>query len=78
MTEKTITLDNLSEGQIATITKIGGEGSVRRRLMDMGLTRGEKIEMVRPSPLGDPIEYKVRGYLLSLRKSEGRTIEVEL
>lgn len=78
MAEKRVTLDTLAEGQVATIKKIGGEGAVRRRLMDMGLTQGEKIEMVRTSPLGDPVEYKIRGYFLSLRKSEGKTIEVEL
>lgn len=74
----TTTLDQLMAGQVATVKKVGGEGPVRRRMMDMGVTNRVQIEMVKASPLGDPIEYKVRGYLLSLRKSEASMIEVEL
>ena len=72
------TLDQLTRGQKATVKKVGGEGPVRRRLMDMGVTNGVNVEMVKASPLGDPIEYKVRGYHLSLRLSEARLIEVEV
>lgn len=72
------TLDQLSPGQSAVVKKVGGDGALRRRLLDMGLTNNTEIEMVRTSPLGDPIEYKVRGYSLSLRKSEAQTVEVEL
>ncbi len=58
--------------------KVGGEGPIRRRILDMGVTNGTGIEMVKSSPLGDPVEYKVRGYRLSLRKAEARVIEVEI
>lgn len=77
MTDST-TLDKLTPGQSATIKKVGGEGAVRRRLMDMGVTSGTEIAMVKASPLGDPVEYKMRGYSLSLRKSEAEMIEVTL
>lgn len=73
-----MTLDQLESGQLATIRKIGGEGALRRRLMDMGLVKGSKIEMVKAAPLGDPIDYLVRGYHLSLRKSEAQLVEIEL
>ncbi len=78
MTDTATTLDQLGAGQSARVKKIGGEGSIRRRLMDMGITRGVEIAMVKASPLGDPVEYKLRGYRLSLRKLEARMIEVEL
>ncbi len=78
MLDNIITLDMLAPGQSATIKKIRGKGALRRRLMDMGFTSGTLIQMIRPSPLGDPIEYKLRGYSLTLRKSEGQVIEVEL
>jgi ferrous iron transport protein A len=74
----TTTLDKLSPGQTATVKKIGGDGPIRRRMLDMGLTGGVGIEMVKASPLGDPIEYRVRGYYLSLRKSEAQMIEVSV
>lgn len=73
-----MTLDQLEIGQPATIRRVGGAGAVRRRLMDMGLVRGVGIEKVRTAPLGDPVEYVVRGYHLSLRKSEAQLVEVEL
>jgi DtxR family Mn-dependent transcriptional regulator len=74
--EPTTTLDNLLPGQAATVTKIGGKGAIRRRLMDMGITRGVEIKAIKTSPLGDPVEYHLRGYNLSLRKSEAEMIEV--
>ena len=74
----TTTLDQLTPGQAATVTKVGGAKPVRRRLMDMGVTSGTEIVMVKASPLGDPVEYKMRGYSLSLRKSEAQMIEVTL
>ncbi|MBK9121716.1 MAG: ferrous iron transport protein A [Chloroflexi bacterium] len=73
-----MTLDQLQAGQAATIRKVAGEGAVRRRLMDMGLIRGAAIEMVKAAPMGDPVDYLVRGYHLSLRKSEAKLVEVEL
>lgn len=78
MTDTVTTLDKLNQGQPARVKKIGGEGSIRRRLMDMGITRGVEIVMVKASPLGDPVEYKLRGYRLSLRKMEAQLVEVEL
>ena len=73
-----ITLDQMTTGQLATIQKVRGEGAIRRRLLDMGLTNGASIEMIRTSPLGDPIEYRLRGYNLSLRKEEAQFIDVSL
>ncbi|HYO88886.1 MAG TPA: FeoA family protein [Candidatus Limnocylindrales bacterium] len=73
-----MTLNQLQAGQSATVRKIGGEGAVRRRLMDMGLVRGVSIAMVKAAPMGDPVEYLLRGYHLSLRKSEAEMVEIEL
>ena len=72
------TLDRMEPGQVARVKKVGGNGAIRRRILDMGLTNGVQIEMVRTSPLGDPIEYKLRGYHLSLRKDEASQIDVEI
>ena len=72
------TLDKMVPGESGRIVRIHGRGPIRRRLVDMGLTHGAVIEMVKTSPLGDPVEYRLRGYHLSLRKSEASTIEVEL
>ena len=76
MNEENVTLDQLNPGQSATVKKIHGKGAVRRRLMEMGLTRGVQIDVVKASPLGDPVDYLVRGYHLSLRKAEAQMIEV--
>lgn len=78
MMEEKLTLDRLSEGQTAKVKKVNGEGPIRKRLMDMGLTSGTEITMVKTSPLGDPVEYTVRGYNLSLRKAEAKMIEVAI
>lgn len=77
MTQLT-TLDLLDPGQKAVVKKVGGDGPIRRRIQEMGVTNGAGIEMVKSSPLGDPIEYKVRGFNLALRKEEARMIEVEI
>ncbi len=77
MTESGKTLDQIEKGQQVVITAVSGEGPIRRRLLDMGLTRGAEIQKIKASPLGDPVEYKLRGYHLSLRKSEARLIRVE-
>jgi DtxR family Mn-dependent transcriptional regulator len=74
--EATATLDQLEPGQSGKVKKVGGKGRIRRRLMDMGITRGVEIEAVKVSPLGDPVEYRLRGYSLSLRKAEAEMIEV--
>lgn len=65
-------------GQCATIRNISADKQLRLRLLDMGLTRGTPIQLLNIAPLGDPLEFKVRGYHLSLRKSEASLIEVEL
>lgn len=72
--EKSLNL--LKPGQQATITRITGEGVVRRRLMDMGVTRGTQILIRKVAPLGDPIEVCIRGYELTFRKSEAKKIFV--
>lgn len=76
MNESPTTLDQLPAGATARVAKIRGERAVRRRLMDMGITRGTTITMVKASPFGDPVDYLVRGYHLSLRKTEAQMIEI--
>lgn len=71
------TLASLKPGQKASIIKITAQGSIRRRLLDMGATAGTLVEVERIAPLGDPIEIKVKGYHLTLRKEEARSIAVE-
>jgi len=71
-------LSELKKGDKGKIVKIIGTGSVYRRLVDMGLVTGSEVEMQRVAPLGDPIEIKVKGYNLSLRKEEAAGIKVEV
>jgi len=71
------TLKDIPVGGKATIKKLNGTGAVKRRIMDMGLTKGTVVEVRKVAPLGDPIELTVRGYELSVRKNEAETIEVE-
>ncbi len=71
------TLDRLARGRSGVIVRIGGDRALRRRLLDMGLVQGETVTLAAVAPLGDPIELSVKGYHLSLRKSEARLIEVE-
>jgi ferrous iron transport protein A len=78
VTETPMTLNRLTPGQSARVGKVGGAGAVRRRLMDMGIIRGTEIAVVKASPMGDPVEYRVRGYHLSLRRSEAELIEITL
>lgn len=68
----------LRPGQRAIITKINGNGALRRRFVEMGIVKGETILIERHAPLGDPIEYFVKGYHLALRKEEAAQIEVSL
>lgn len=69
-----ITLDTLRAGQTGRIMGIGGAVDIRRRLMEMGLTPGTPIKVVRFAPMGDPMDVEVRGYHLSLRKQEARCV----
>lgn len=71
------TLRDVKVGQTAVVIKLHGEGAVRRRIMDMGITKGVEIYVRKVAPLGDPIELNVRGYELSLRKSDAEMIEIE-
>lgn len=73
-----MTLDLLPLGQEAVITAVGGEGALRCRLLDMGLIPRTAIRVEKAAPLGDPIELRVRGYALSLRKEDARNIQVEV
>ena len=73
-----MTLDILPLGQDAVITSVGGEGPLRCRLLDMGLIPKTTVRVEKIAPLGDPIELRVRGYALSLRKEDARNISVEV
>ncbi|MBQ7557139.1 MAG: ferrous iron transport protein A [Lachnospiraceae bacterium] len=70
-------LRNVPVGSTAKVVRIHGEGAVKRRIMDMGITKGVEIYVRKVAPLGDPIEITVRGYELSLRKADAESIEVE-
>ena len=71
------TLKELKVGDTARVVKLYGEGAVKRRIMDMGLTKGVDVQIRKVAPLGDPIEVTVRGYELSIRKADADIIEVE-
>ena len=71
------TLKDIKVGQQARIVRVHGEGALRRRIMDMGLTRGTDIYVRKVAPLGDPMELNIRGYELSLRRDDAGMIEVE-
>ena len=72
-----VPLHELKVGQRGIIVRVGGQGPVRRRMMDMGMVTGAEVKVVRVAPLGDPVEFEVKGYSLSLRKSEARNVIVE-
>ena len=71
------TLREIGIGETVKVLKIHGDGSLRRHLMDMGITKGCQVYVRKVAPLGDPVEIMIRGYELSLRKSEAEIIEVE-
>ncbi len=71
------TLKDVAIGQTAKIVKLHGEGALKRRIMDMGLTKGAEVYVRKVAPLGDPMELTVRGYELSVRKGDAELIEVE-
>lgn len=71
------TLKDLKVGESSVIVKLHGEGALKRRIMDMGLTRGTEVHVRKVAPLGDPVELTVRGYELSLRKADAEMIEVQ-
>lgn len=71
------TLSEVKVGETAAVAKLHGQGPVKRRIMDMGITKGVEIYVRKVAPLGDPMELTVRGYELSLRKSDAEMIEVQ-
>lgn len=71
------TLRQAKIGQTVRVVKLHGEGAVKRRIMDMGITKGVEVYVRKVAPLGDPVEVTVRGYELSLRKADAKMIEVE-
>lgn len=72
------TLDNFSVGEIGTIKMVTGEGKIKRRLFDMGITPGAEVYLRKKAPLGDPIEITIRGYELTLRKTEAKCVLLEV
>ena len=76
--DKQILLHELKTGQCGIVVRVGGKGPAKRRMMDMGLVPGSEVKMVRVAPLGDPIEFTVKGYNLSLRRNEAKQIKVEV
>ena len=72
-----MTLNEVPVGGVCAVTKLNGTGKLRRRIMDMGITKGVEIKVVKIAPLGDPMELNVRGYELSIRKNEAESIEVQ-
>lgn len=71
------TLKDIEKGHTVRVKKIHGEGALKRRVMDMGITNGVEINMVKAAPLGDPMELELRGYHLSLRREDADLVEVE-
>ncbi|MBO5214722.1 MAG: ferrous iron transport protein A [Clostridia bacterium] len=71
------TLKDLKVGESTVVVKLHGEGAIKRRIMDMGITKNTAVSVRKVAPLGDPIEITVRGYELSIRKSEAENIEVQ-
>jgi len=71
------TLKDVKVGENAKVVKLHGEGAVKRRIMDMGITKGLEVNVRKVAPLGDPVEVTVRGYELSLRKADAQMVEVE-
>lgn len=71
------TLREVRIGESAQVVKLHGEGAVKRRIMDMGITKGVSVSVRKVAPLGDPVEVTVRGYELSLRKADAEMVEVE-
>lgn len=72
-----MTLRNVKVGQTVQVTRLNGEGALRRRIMDMGITKGTSVYVRKVAPLGDPVEVTVRGYELSIRKGDAECIEVQ-
>jgi len=72
-----LNLKEVKVGQTVTVVKLHGEGAIKRRIMDMGITKGTEVYVRKVAPLGDPVEITVRGYELSIRKADAEMIEVK-
>ena len=72
-----MTLNDIAVGESCTVTKLNDGGEIRRRILDMGITKGVEVFIRKVAPLGDPIEVKVRNYELSIRKADAEMIEIE-
>ena len=72
------TFRDMSVGDIAVVTNVSGSGQLRKRMLDLGLTRGAKVELIRIAPLGDPIEIQLRGFRLTVRKVEAEIVELDI
>ena len=72
------TFKDMAAGDIAVVTNVSGSGQLRKRMLDLGLTRGAKVELIRKAPLGDPIEIQLRGFRLTLRKVEADIVELDI
>ncbi len=72
-----MTLEKLTKGQTAKITVVGGDGALRQHFLDMGVIPGAEISFVKPAPMGDPIEFQIHGYELTLRVDDAKKIECE-
>jgi ferrous iron transport protein A len=73
----TVGLDELPPGARGTVRSVGGPAGLRQRLLEMGLTEGTSVEVIRRAPLGDPLEIRVRGYFLSIRRHDAHDVQVE-
>lgn len=71
------TLKDIKVGQTVEVAKINGDGAIKRRIMDMGVTKGTKLYIRKVAPLGDPVEVTIRGYELTIRKEDAQNIEVK-
>ena len=71
-------LDQIEKGETGLVRSVEGDGKVRRRLFDMGVTPGARVELRKKAPMGDPIEITIRGYELSLRKAEAELVNIEV
>lgn len=71
-----MTLNDVPIGQSCTVSRLNDSGEIRRRIMDMGLTKGAEVHVLKVAPLGDPLDLNVRGYHLSLRRADAKKIEV--
>ncbi|MBR1888814.1 MAG: FeoA domain-containing protein [Candidatus Methanomethylophilus sp.] len=72
------TFKDMAVGDVAVVTNVSGSGQLRKRMLDFGLTRGAKVELIRKAPLGDPIEIQLRGFRLTIRKVEADIVELDI